>query len=408
MNTISGRHALDFANRFDYIREAGTDGEKRAAEAIAEAVSQSGFEPAIEEFTIPVQIADAVSFRVTAPFDKKYPAAAYLRGGSTGEGGIEAPFLYAENGDDISLRNANGKIVLVNGPVRAPLYEKLVRSGAKAFLTVTGTPIDEGVDRIPGSARLFPGADPLLPGAVLHIADAAEIIEKGAAAARVEVRQHPSEAVSRNVTCRVKGTDAALAEETLVLCAHYDSVPAGKGAYDNLAACAILYELLRYFRAKPPRRTLEFVFFGAEEKGLCGSRAYAKAHPDVLERCRFAMNVDLAGQTVGGNVFGVTAEHCVDGILLDIAEKTGIGATVKNQIWSSDSNTFAAAGVPAMTLNRDGFGMHTRHDTPELLSAWSLERSARLLAAIAETLANADTFPFPRTVPEEYISALTR
>ena len=35
-----------------------------------------------------------------------------------------------------------------------------------------------------------------------------------------------------------------------------------------------------------------------------------------------------------------------------------------------------------MTLNRDGFGMHTRHDTIALLSDWSLERSAVLLGIL--------------------------
>ena len=60
--------------------------------------------------------------------------------------------------------------------------------------------------------------------------------------------------------------------------------------------------------------------------------------------------------------------------------------STKNQIWGSDSNTFAWKGIPAMTLNRDGFGMHTRHDTIALLSDWSLERSAILLGHIADRL----------------------
>lgn len=38
-----------------------------------------------------------------------------------------------------------------------------------------------------------------------------------------------------------------------------------------------------------------------------------------------------------------------------------------------------------MTLNRDGFGMHTV-DTIALLSDWSLERSAVLLGYIADRL----------------------
>ena len=59
-----------------------------------------------------------------------------------------------------------------------------------------------------------------------------------------------------------------------------------------------------------------------------------------------------------------------------------------------------------MTLNRDGFGMHTRHDTIELLSDWSLERSAILLGQIADRLGNIEIFPFERKVPEEFIRQL--
>ena len=55
-----------------------------------------------------------------------------------------------------------------------------------------------------------------------------------------------------------------------------------------------------------------------------------------------------------------------------------------------------------MTLNRDGFGMHTHYDTVDLLSAWSLKRSARLLAHIAENLGNIDIIPFSREIPEEF------
>ena len=89
-------------------------------------------------------------------------------------------------------------------------------------------------------------------------------------------------------------------------------------------------------------------------------------------------------------------------MLTYLARETGIGMTTKNQIWGSDSNTFAWKGIPAMTLNRDGFGMHTHYDTVELLSAWSLERSARLLAHIAESLSDIDSMPFPQNIPEEF------
>ena len=416
MNEIDGRDALGFVSRFDYIREAGTEGEERAAREIVSALEDLGEKPAVETFPIEAHTIERAVFRMTAPFEKEYRIAGYLRGGSTDGAGIDAPFYYAENGDDLSLRGAAGKIVLVNGPVRRPLYEKLTAAGAKAFLSVIGTPVDTGIDRIPSNAKLFPGADAPIPGGVIHIADAAEIVEAIGAAggclndaparAHLELTERRSEAVSRNVICRIEGSGLALKRETLALTAHFDSVPEGKGAYDNIAACGILYSLIGYFRAHRPKRSLEFVFFGAEEKGLCGSREYCRRHADALENCRFAMNIDLAGQTVGGNVFGVTADARVDEVLLGYTSGTGIGVTVRNAVWSSDSNSFAATGIPAMTLNRDGFGMHTRHDTLGLISAWSLERSARLLCAVAQGLADAEPFPFERRVPDEYLAQL--
>ena len=51
------------------------------------------------------------------------------------------------------------------------------------------------------------------------------------------------------------------------------SVPQGPGAYDNMAGAAIIMELAHYFAENRPKRTLECIWFGAEELGLCGSRA---------------------------------------------------------------------------------------------------------------------------------------
>ena len=88
-------------------------------------------------------------------------------------------------------------------------------------------------------------------------------------------------------------------------------------------------------------------------------------------------------------------------MILDMVREENIGVSFKNQIWGSDSNTFAWKGIPAMTLNRDGFGMHTRHDTLEMISPWSLERNARLLCCLADKLGNIEEIPFPRDIPQE-------
>lgn len=81
--------------------------------------------------------------------------------------------------------------------------------------------------------------------------------------------------------------------------AHYDSVLFSTGAYDNMSGSVIIMELLRYFAANPPRRTLKFNWFGSEEQGLLGSKAYVAAHEAELEKHRLMVNVDMAGPVLG-------------------------------------------------------------------------------------------------------------
>ena len=405
-NTISGQRQIDFVLKFNYIREAGTPTEEKAASLIREELKSFGMESKLSEFAFDTWEIRKAELTVTEPYNKTYQVTGYQRCGSTAEEGVEAEFLYVENGDDISLSHAAGKIVMVNEIVRKDMYLKLLKAGAAGFVSISGSPTDTGEDRIPRAAAIPQKVyDALnekerIQGVGIHYLDAVEMVTEGAKRVRLTLLQEEVTRTSRNVEARIQGSDRA--DEILTLTAHYDSVPEGPGAYDNMAGAAIIMEVCRYLKEHQPRRTVEFVWFGAEEKGLLGSRHYIKLHEHELAKHRFNMNVDLAGQLVGGNVIGVTADPSVCAMLTYLAAETGIGMTTKNQIWGSDSNTFAWKGIPAMTLNRDGFGMHTHYDTVDLLSAWSLERSARLLAHIAENLGNIDSIPFSQEIPEEF------
>lgn len=405
-NTISGQRQMDFVLKFNYIREAGTPTEEKAASLIREELKSFGMESMLSEFTFNTWEIRKAELTVTEPYNKTYQVTGYQRCGSTAGEGVEAEFLYVENGDDISLSHAAGKIVMVNEIVRKDMYLKLLKAGAAGFVSISGSPTDTGEDRIPRAAAIPQKVYEALnekeriQGVGIHYLDAVEMVTEGAKKVRLTLLQEEVTRTSRNVEARIQGSDHA--DEILTLTAHYDSVPEGPGAYDNMAGAAIIMEVCRYLKEHQPRRTVEFVWFGAEEKGLLGSRHYIKMHEHELGKHRFNMNVDLAGQLVGGNVIGVTADSSVCSMLTYLAAETGIGMTTKNQIWGSDSNTFAWKGIPAMTLNRDGFGMHTHYDTVDLLSAWSLKRSARLLAHIAENLGNIDIIPFSREIPEEF------
>ena len=401
---ISGARALEFLGQFDFIREAGTEGELAAAEKIRKYLEQNVSGPGITFHEEPFSFEESrileARLVVTEPYQKEYSVVGCAGCGSTPENGLEAPFLYVENGDEISLAYARGKIVLVNGIVRKAFYQKLVEAGAAGFVMLSGTPIDEGEDLRPARRSLRGVEETPIQGVTVHYKDAVELVERGASRVRLILRQEKEKRISRNLILRIDGSQRA--DEILTVSAHYDSVPEGPGAYDNMAGAAIVMELCRYFSVHRPRRTMEFLWFGAEEKGLYGSLNYVERHSEELASHRFNMNVDLAGQTIGGTVIGVTGNPEICQILSAYAHEAGMGVSLKHQIWGSDSNSFAWKGVPAMTLNRDGFGMHTRHDTAALISAWSLERSSCLLAMVAERLASAEVFPFPREVPEKF------
>lgn len=267
--------------------------------------------------------------------------------------------------------------------------------------------IDTGKKRLPAAKNLSQSKTLAeIPGTCIHFVDAAEIVEKGALRVRMICEQTLVQKTSQNICARIEGSDKS--DDILTVTAHYDSVPQGPGAYDNMAGCAIVMELFLYFCEHKPRRTIDFVFFGAEEKGLLGSRAYVKAHESELSHHLFNMNIDLAGQSLGGTVIGVTGDSSICRQFEALAEKCGIGMATRSSVWSSDSNTFAWKRVPSMTLNRDGYGMHTEYDTIDLISAWSLRRSALLLCTIADYLANEEVFPLCRQIPQEFLAQLIR
>ena len=102
------------------------------------------------------------------------------------------------------------------------------------FKDTDGTPLDQGEDRIPTQYRRKAGD---LPGASIHYLDAVEIVEKQASKCCLNIQQSEISRNSANVAVRILGTD--FPEEIVTVTAHYDSVPEGPGAYDNMSGGAI-------------------------------------------------------------------------------------------------------------------------------------------------------------------------
>lgn len=406
LSLISGTEAFAFAGAFDFIRETGTSGEQAATEILCGKLASLGLQPAVEEFSITRHFVEKAVFKVMAPYEKEYTVCGLRNSCSTPQSGIRAEFLFAEEGDDITLSRADGKILLLSHRPGCAEYQKLEQTGAAGLLCVCGTPIDQGENRLPQTGKLQITPAPSLPAVFIHYQDARELVERGASEAELYLELGEKNTTARNVIVRIPGTENP--EEIIALTAHYDSVPEGPGAYDNLSGAAIIFEICRYFAQHPAKRTLEFTFFGAEEIGCKGSIDFLSRRKKCWDRYLLDLNVDLAGQAIGGTVLGVTADKSLLDSLNDRLWECGIGAKLRQDIWSGDANVYAACGIPAVTLDRDGFGMHTRNDTLALISPWALERDARLLAYLADFYSNCDALHFERSIPDAMLQQLRK
>jgi len=95
----------------------------------------------------------------------------------------------------------------------------------------------------------------------------------------IEVRNRIGDRVERaaNIVGEIPGTD--LADEVVMLGAHFDTWHASPNASDNTSGVAVALEAMRILKAvgARPRRTVRVALWSGEEQGLFGSRAYVRS-----------------------------------------------------------------------------------------------------------------------------------
>jgi hypothetical protein len=85
--------------------------------------------------------------------------------------------------------------------------------------------------------------------------------------------------------------------QSVLVVAHYDSVPAGPGAGDDGAGVAALLELARLLTQREPLlHDTIFLFSDAEEPGLFGAQLFAEDHP-LMKTVGLAINLEGRGVT---------------------------------------------------------------------------------------------------------------
>ena len=106
---------------------------------------------------------------------------------------------------------------------------------------------------------------------------------------------------SWNVVAMVEGTDTELKEEYVTVGAHLDHISIGEevynGADDNASGSAGVLEVAEAVVMSPPRRSVIFILYTAEELGLYGSRHFLNNCPVPIENIIVNINLDMIGRT---------------------------------------------------------------------------------------------------------------
>ncbi len=397
-------------------RPAGSPGEAAAAAALRRELERAGLRVRTEPFPVPVF--QPLEARVVLPGrgGRTVEAAVVGRSGNTPREGVRGRLVHwmaAESAPDRKLR---GAVVLTAVPVTREMYQRFRAGGVRALIQVSGPgPGIARWSRGPALVRAY-GA---LPSVTIRYEDAVDLLAAEPGTVRVVARQRLRRGASRNVVAELPG--GARRAETLLVCAHYDSVAESVGALDNAGGAATLVALARACAAgQRPARTLRFVLFGGEEQGLLGSRAYARRHARALAapappvtlrtpRVRLALNLDMAGATLGANGARICGCEAAGHYVEALARETGLPLTVSHEVWSSDNIPLNQAGVPSISLFRAGGNTgHTPLDQPRYLSPAGLGLLGRFAAALLDRLARASEFPFDGPIPDADREAVLR
>ena len=189
-----------------------------------------------------------------------------------------------------------------------------------------------------------------------------------------------------------------------MLGAHLDSWDLATGAQDNGSGVAQIMEAARALAhlASPPRRSLRFVLWAAEEQGENGSKAFVHAHAAAMSQVVAYLNTDTgAGRPLGWNVAGRDDLARALVPLAPLLDRIGGSATSDDLSFDTDVAAFIVAGVPALNLDvvddqYDAVVHHKPADTLDKVNVHDLTAGAAMLAVTAYALAETVEPAVPR------------
>lgn len=365
-------------------RLAATEAEARARAWSVRKLTALGFQNVrVEPFRMPVWVRGEETAEVLGASAQKLTLAALGNSGSTGPKGLEAEIVYFATFADLQAAPAGslkGKIAFIShtmtptqdgsqygasGAARRAGPSLAASKGAVATL-IRSIGTDYHRNPHTGGTNWAKDVKPI-PAAALSLPDAEQLerlLSRGPVRLKLLITpQFKGEGESGNVLAEVPGSDPA-AGIVLIAC-HLDSWDLGTGAIDDASGCGIVTAAAkRILDAGQPRRTIRILWAGAEEPGVFGGAAYAKAHAG--ERHAIAAESDFGADRVWRVDMKLPAGAAAVGDRLAAAlAPLGISRGSEPAGGGADVAAVIRAGAAGIDLQQSGLRYFDVHHTPD-------------------------------------------
>ncbi|MBB3018055.1 Zn-dependent M28 family amino/carboxypeptidase [Microvirga lupini] len=356
-------------------RAAGTSGYDRSAEYVADQLRAAGYNVRFEEFTFPFFDERSPPVLVSRPKELDavtLPREALRTLASSGSGDVTA----SVHAVDLAL-NEEPLQISTSGCERedfvgfTPGHIALVRRGTCPFQTKAELAQAAGaagliiMNQGTGDQTGIFGGRLSTQASIPVLGVTTEVGRKLAEAVQDPLRNRVR--LKIEVETGTRSTRNVLADrgETggsfIVVGAHLDGVSEGPGMNDNASGTAAVLETALRLAKEPATATpIRFAFWGAEERGLVGSRHHLDAlSEEQRQRIRFYINLDMVGSVNFGRFIQLsqterTAETA--GIIQAFTDHfeskdLAVEERSRNQRgFGSDDAAFAAKNIPTLGL----------------------------------------------------------
>lgn len=196
--------------------------------------------------------------------------------------------------------------------------------------------------------------------------------------ATVSVNLAVTEKPTANVIGIIQGSDKSLVDEYIVVGAHFDHLGMGDegtlysgsepkihyGADDNASGTAGMMELASRFAANPAPRSIIFMGYTAEERGLIGSKYYVDNPLAPLDNTICMVNMDMIGRLKDNklNVQGVGTAARWQPLVDSLGAAFGFSVTTSADGYGpSDHSSFFSKNKPVLFFFT---GLHSDYHRP--------------------------------------------